>query len=282
MRIFTSTWKGENANYSDMWSDWPGKHRWLGRQKERGKIGQTKNNTKMNHVRRPEGCRTDLSHSGKEGQRQSELKVVGLTSGTAARTARERGNWRLSSWPQAQRQGQPKTEGTEGCWADLGQIDKESPRQMELKAVRLTSGTAARRAQDIGNWRLPGWPGAQRQGEPKTEGTDGCRAYLGHSGKESQRHRELTAAGLTSGTAARRAKYIGNWRLPGWPGAQRQEEPKTEGTDGCWADLVHKMMEIVLPTNLGCSPVNPYRCYLHTGNHLLYLHISNKHTPNCI
>ena len=45
------------------------------------------------------------------------------------------------------------TEGTEGCWADLGHSGKESPRQRELKTAGLTWGTAARSAQDRENWR---------------------------------------------------------------------------------------------------------------------------------
>ena len=50
-----------------------------------------------------------------------------------------------------QQQREPKTEGTEGCWADMGHSSKESPRQMELKAAELTRDTTARRAQDRGN-----------------------------------------------------------------------------------------------------------------------------------
>ena len=45
----------------------------------------------------------------------------------------------------------PETEGTKGCWADLGHSGKESARQRELKAAGLTWGTVARRAQDRGN-----------------------------------------------------------------------------------------------------------------------------------
>ena len=51
---------------------------------------------------------------------------------------------------------------------------------------------------------------AQQQGEPKTEGTEGCWVNMGHSSQESPRQRELKAAGLTWGTAARRAQDRGN------------------------------------------------------------------------
>ena len=73
----------------------------------------------------------DFDHSSKGCPRQRELKAAGLT--------------------RAQQQGEPKTEGTEGCWANLGHSSKESPRQTELKAAGLTWGTAARRAQDRRN-----------------------------------------------------------------------------------------------------------------------------------
>ena len=44
----------------------------------------------------------------------------------------------------------------------------------------------------------------------KTEGTEGCWVNMGHSSKESPRQRELKAAGLTWGTAKRRAQDRGN------------------------------------------------------------------------
>ena len=81
--------------------------------------------------------------------------------------------------------------GIEGCWADLGHIGQESPRQREQKAAAVTWDTAARRAEgccgDLGH----------SSKESPRQGTEGCWADLGHSGKESPRQRELKAAGLT-------------------------------------------------------------------------------------
>ena len=53
--------------------------------------GQTFNIMETKHGR-TEGCWADLGHSGKESQRQRELKAAGLTWGTAATRAQDRGN----------------------------------------------------------------------------------------------------------------------------------------------------------------------------------------------
>ena len=84
--------------------------------------------------------------------------------------------------------------GTEGCGADLGRSGKKNPRQMERKASGLTCGTAAMRVQDRRTRRLLGLPVAQRQGEPKTDGTEGFCTYMEHSGKESPRQMELASS----------------------------------------------------------------------------------------
>ena len=52
-----------------------------------------------------------------------------MTWGTAARTVQGRWSWRL-------RQGEPKAEGTGGCWADMGHNVHESPRQRNWRLLR--------------------------------------------------------------------------------------------------------------------------------------------------